>query len=144
MQKNCSYSTVAKVLGLCQEIWCLSHLKRYAILHGGEMSEWSNVPLSKTCEVNSPRGFESHLLRPFFIFNYCPCSSAASGVEPYPSDHPQSLAASTIHALRPLRRYQPASTGQLWLSHSIAWLLSIGPQCSQVVHRPFRSSRWRL
>src|SRR6266516_3900504 len=28
------------------------------------MSEWSNVPLSKTGRVNSPRGFESHLRRP--------------------------------------------------------------------------------
>ena len=37
--------------------------KRYAILGHGEMSEWSNVPLSKSGRVNSPRGFESHSLR---------------------------------------------------------------------------------
>jgi hypothetical protein len=28
--------------------WRLSVLKRYVILHDGEMSEWSKVPLSKS------------------------------------------------------------------------------------------------
>ncbi len=42
---------------------CLSGQGRYAILGDGEMSEWSNVPLSKSGRVNSPRGFESHSLR---------------------------------------------------------------------------------
>ena len=31
--------------------------------HGGEMSEWSIEPLSKSGRVNCPRGFESHSLR---------------------------------------------------------------------------------
>src|SRR5579875_2970151 len=48
---------------------CLSGHKRYVILRGGEMSEWSNVPLSKSGRVNSPRGFESHLLRQRFFTN---------------------------------------------------------------------------
>src|SRR5579875_3118912 len=42
--------------------------KRYVILRRGEMSEWSNVPLSKSGKVNSPRGFESHLLRQFALY----------------------------------------------------------------------------
>ena len=33
----------------------------------GEVSEWLKVPLSKSGEVNSLRGFESHPLRQFRI-----------------------------------------------------------------------------
>ena len=32
--------------------------------YAGEVSEWLKVPLSKSGEVNSLRGFESHPLRP--------------------------------------------------------------------------------
>jgi len=39
-------------------------MERCVILLRGEMSEWSNVPLSKSGRVNSPRGFESPSLRP--------------------------------------------------------------------------------
>ena len=40
------------------------HTKELLYSHGGEVSEWLKVPLSKSGVVMSHRGFESHPLRP--------------------------------------------------------------------------------